>query len=393
MRVTLADSVVPATQYDDLHTPPRMLRPPVERETLRVGVIGSGFGASVHVPALRRVPGVAVVALCAAQLGKARETAAALDIPLAVDDYRALLFSGELDAVTIAAPPHLHHPMALAACEAGVHILCEKPMARNVAEARDMLRMAREAGVCHAVAQHRRHTPPYARMKALVDAGFLGRLHSVSATVYRSALADAYGRPHGWLTETARGGGVLAAIGSHYVDALRWWFGEIHWVAGAVATAVPERPAADNEVAVMRAGDADDSAALIVRFASGAIGSVHICYTAANEIGEELVATGSAGTLALQENGQLLGAPRGGQISSMLTPADQRALANAGTGLARHVGPFSMLAGEWVLAMRTGTDAAPSFDDGAKVQEVLDAVSRSQQLSRWIDLSGNKWPV
>ena len=196
----MADPAFPDLAFDDSFSTARIVRPPVERETLRIGVIGAGFGASVHVPALRRVPGVAVVALCAAQLGKARETAAALDIPHAADDYRELLFSGEIDAVTIAAPPHLHHPMALAACEAGVHILCEKPMARNVAEARDMLRMAREAGVCHAVAQHRRHTPPYARMKALVDEGFLGRLHSVSATVYRSALADAYGRPHGWLT-------------------------------------------------------------------------------------------------------------------------------------------------------------------------------------------------
>jgi predicted dehydrogenase len=77
----------------------------------------------------------------------------------------------------------------------------------------------------------------------------------------------------------------------------------------------------------------------------------------------------------------------------MLTPADERALATAGSGAARHIGPFSILAGGWVLAMRTGTDAAPSFDDGAKVQEVLDAAWRSQQLSRWIDLSGNKWPV
>jgi predicted dehydrogenase len=391
MRASVADPTLPSSDFDELYYDARMVRPPVERETLRIGVIGSGFGASVHVPALRRVPGVAVVALCGAQLGKARETAVALDIPHAADDYRELLFSGELDAVTIAAPPPLHHPMALAACEAGVHILCEKPMARNVAEARDMLRMAREAGVCHAVAHHRRHTPPYARMKALLEEGFLGRLHSVSATVYRSALADAYGRPHGWLAEAARGGGVLAAIGSHYVDALRWWFGEMHWVAGAVATSVPERSGADGET--MQTVDADDSAALLVRFASGAIGSVHICYTAANEIGEELVATGSEGTLALQENGQLLGAPRGGQIRSMLTPGDQRTLANAGTGLARHIGPFSMLAGEWVLAMRMGTEAAPSFDDGAKVQEVLDAVSRSQQLSRWIDLSGNKWPV
>ena len=368
-----------------------LVRPPVEREPLRVGVVGTGFGAGVHVPALRRVPGVQVVAICGAQLTRAREAAAALDIPIASDDYRELFFSGDIDAVTLAAPPHLHHPMALAACEAGVHILCEKPMARNVAEARDMLRMAKESGVCHAVAQHRRHTPAYARMKALIGGGFIGAPHAVSVTVYRSSLSDAAGRPHTWLMDAASGGGVLAAIGAHYVDALRWWFGEIHWVAGAVATAVPERAVPVGEAA--RRVDADDNAAFVLRFGGGLLGTVHICYTAANDIGEEIVVTGSAGTLALHDDGRLYGAARDGQIRCMLTPADERALAAAGAGMARHIAPFSILAGEWVLAMRTGVDANPSFDDGAKVQEALDAVTRSQQLSRWIDLSGNKWPL
>jgi predicted dehydrogenase len=383
---TIDPAEIGASPWDRSHLP--VVRPPVEREVIRVGVVGTGFGASVHVPALNRVPGLAVAALCGADIGRTRETAVALRIESSWDDYRAMLFSGEIDAVTIAAPPHLHHPMALAACEAGVHVLCEKPMARNVAEARDMLRMARDAGICHAVAHQLRHDPARARVKQLVEGGFIGRMHSVTVSVYRSTLADRDRRAHDWLMDAQKGGGILASIGSHYIDALRWWFGEVHAVCGAVATAIPQRPAASD--GIVREMDADDNTALILRFASGGLGSVHISYTAANEIGEEIVATGSEGTLAIHDNGRLFGARRGEPFQSLLGNGRDQA---PSAGSARHIVPFAILAGEWVLAMRTGTDTTPSFDDGVKVQEIVDAVTRSQQLNRWIDLSGNKWPV
>jgi predicted dehydrogenase len=378
------------TAFNTTYAAAPVLRAPLERATIRVGVIGAGFGASVHVPALRRVPGIEVAALCTSDWDRARDAADSLEIPRAWDDYREMFASGDIDAVSIAAPPHLHHPMTLAACESGLHILCEKPMARGVAEARDMLRMAREAGVCHAIAHQLRHDPVRARVKGLIDEGFVGPLHSVSVVVFRSTLADPLARPWGWLMDAARGGGVLGAIGSHYVDALRWWFGDVHAVCGAIATAVPERLVEGSSV--MRAADADDNTAFVLRFANGGIGTVHISYTSAADVGEEIMINGGEGTLALHDQGQLFGARRGEKVRSLL-PDERFGASNQPSGTARAIGLFSMLAGEWVLAMRTGQDANPSFEDGAKVQEVLDAVPRSQQLNRWIDLSGNKWPV
>lgn len=369
----------------------RAVRAPVERDPLRVGVIGTGFGASVHVPALRRVPGVEVRALCGTQRDKLREAAASLAIPRTFTDYRELLDSGEVDAVTIATPPHLHHPMTLAACEAGIHVLCEKPIGRNVAEARDMLRMAREAGICHAIAHHQRYDPARERMQQLIAEGFIGTLHAVSVTVYRAALADPARRAPDWMIDASRGGGILATVGSHYIDALRWWFGEVHAACGAVATAVRERAIAGQSAP--RPVDADDNTAFILRFAGGGLASVHLCYTAATEVGEEIIATGSDGMLAIHGDGKLFGSQRGEPVHGLLSPAAISAAERESAGVGRHVRPYSYLAGEWVLAMRTGTDATPSFEDGEKVQEVVDAVTRSLQLSRWIDLSGNKWPV
>lgn len=364
----------------------RAVRAPFNGDKVRVGVIGTGFGAMVHLPGLTQMEGVEVTAVCSSRLKRAREVAARYRIPTVVEDYRELLTGDVVDAVTIAVPPFLHHPMALAAMEAGVHVLCEKPLARTAAEARDLERMAADTGVCTAVAFHRRYEPARLQMKQYIDDGFVGDLHSVSVIVYRSTLADADDRYHSWLMEDEKGGGVLNAIGSHYVDQLRWWFGEIHAVTGARYTAVSSRPVRGSDL--RREVDADDNTAFVVRFASGAIGSVSISYTAATDVGEEIVASGSDGMLAIQEPDQLVGSRRGDQIRSLLK--HDRPLPS---GIQRQIVPFQQLAANWIQAIRDGTEATPSFAGGARVQEVLDAVARSEQLKRWIDLSGEKWPV
>jgi predicted dehydrogenase len=366
--------------------PGRLVRPPVELETIRVGIIGAGFGADVHLPALQGLRGVDVTAICSRRSSRAREISAFAGVANAFDDYRELFASGAVDAVTIAAPPHLHHPMALAACEAGIHVLCEKPLARTAAEARDMLRMAREAGICHSVAFHRRYEPSHLRVKQLVDDGFIGDLHSVNVIVYRSALAAEHARQFGWLMERDKGGGVLAAVGSHYVDLLRWWFGEIHAVSGAIATVVGERTNA--ETGQRQGVSSDDNTAFVLRFASGALGSVTISYTAVTDVGEEIVISGGKGMLAMHEPDQLVGTRLGGQIHSL-----GEAVETPPTARERTLLPFQLLAAGWIHALRSGEEATPSFEDGAKVQEVVDSVERSQHLSRWMDLSGKKWPV
>jgi len=364
----------------------RMIRAPFEGEVLRLGVVGTGFGALVHIPAFAELPGVEIRALCGIDASRVASIAERWRIPHTFLDYQEMLTSGEIDAVTLAVPPHLHHPMAVAACEEGIHVLCEKPLAVNAAEARDLEQMARDSGVCHGVAFHRRYERARQRMKEMVSQGFIGDLHSVSVIVYRSTLSPGVERPYGWMMQQERGGGVLSTIASHYVDQLRWWFGEVHAASGLTMTAVTERAASG--FGDFRAVDADDNTAFVMRFASGALGSVAISYTAATDVGEEIVASGSEGMLAIQEPDQLVGARRGGQVRSVLErttprPRDER----------RHVEPFRMLAADWVAAIRSGTAFEPSFEDGARVQEVLDAVTQSQRLKRWIDLSGEKWPV
>src|SRR5262245_22425821 len=104
-------------------------------DRLRVGVIGVGFGARVHVPGFQVLPETRVAAVCAARRDHAAAVAAEYGIQTATADFRDLLRDPAIDAVSIAAPPHLHHQISIAAAIAGKHILCEKPLARTVAEA------------------------------------------------------------------------------------------------------------------------------------------------------------------------------------------------------------------------------------------------------------------
>jgi len=346
-----------------------------QETTLRVGIVGTGFGAAVHVPGLRQIPGVEVAGICAAHLEHARSAALLHGVPAYYDDYRRMFREGGLDAVTIATPPELHHPIAIAAAESRLHILCEKPMARNAAEARDMFRLARDSGVRHAVDYEHRFTPSRLRMKKLVDSRYLGDFHSITLTVYRTSYADRLRHSSTALDEGERAGGVLGALGSDYVDVLRWWFGDIHAVAGAS----PRVPG-------------DDTFAALLQFANGGIATIHLSSSSPVDLGDEIVATGSQGMIAVQPDGRLFGVRRDEQVVSEL--AADEAQPEVETSVADpRLRPFALLAGEWVRSIRSGDGYAPTFEEGMKVQEVLDSVRRSQDLGRWIDTSGKRWPT
>jgi len=386
-------------------------RPPAPAVTepslrpIRLGVIGTGLGASLHFAALARLPQFDLVALCSRR--HERAVAAAIDhnVPHQTTDYRELVRDPAVEAVVVAAPPHLHHPMAIAALEAGKHVLCEKPMARNLAEARDMVRIADRAGVVAMVNHQLRFLPVRARIKELIDEGYLGEPHAASVVVHRSSLNDPYGRPFGWLMEQEKAGGMLGAVGSHHVDALRWWFGDVKAVAGATSTMIKRRRLPDSSATAKV--DADDNFAILLRFAGGALGTVHVTATAAYEGDEEITLSGSGGTLRVRD-GLLLGAQTGDErLTELPIPAR---LTDDGTepepdapGLRRPPPepdadhyltlPTRLLLRTFAAAVRDHEPAIPSFNDGVKVQEILDAVARSGHQGRWIDTSGARWPT
>jgi predicted dehydrogenase len=357
----------------------------VSEQRLRVGVIGTGYGAAVHIPGLRMMPEVDVVAVCATTREHALRAASRYRIDESFDDYREMLRRCDLDAVTIAVPPEQQHPVVIACAEHSVHMLCEKPMGSSAAEARDMHRLVEDAGLVHAVNFQSRYVPSRARFKELVDKGYLGDLESVAAIGYRLPWRERRAENRNWVDDGERSAGLLNAVGAEYVDVLRWCFGEYGGVAGAVSREPAQR-------ANKRARESSFS--MLLRFASGASGTVHVSSAAAVTLGEEVVATGTDGMLILQSDGKLFGARRDERRVTELT-VPEIGESRFGSQANPRLLPFAVLAGDWVRRILSGETSSvlPSFYDGMKVQEVLHGVQRSEELSRWIDLSEKKWPV
>lgn len=358
-----------------------------------IAIIGTGIGASVHIPVFRQIEDTEIVAICSRRLERARELGNRHRIEIVSDDYREVVDHPDVHAVVIATPPYLHHSIAIAALEAGKHVLCEKPMARNLAEARDMVNLGKNAGVVTVVNHEYRYMPARRHVKTMIEDGYIGTPQSASIVVFRSSLADPNGRPFSWLMERDKAGGMLAASGSHYIDLLRWWFGDIKAVAGLTATMVSHRHLPDSSE--MAHVDADDNFAFMLRFHNGAIATVHVCATATADAGEEITLSGSEGMLLLQGDGALYGARA--QNVGLHEIDVPRASASSKLPEFSHIlaRPTALLATDWIEAIRSGdvpTDA-PTFEDGAQVQEIIDGVHRSAAQGRWIDTTGNRWPV
>jgi predicted dehydrogenase len=171
-------------------------------------------------------------------------------------------------------------------------------------------------------------------------------------------------------------------IGVNFVDTLRWFFGEIHAVAGARGSIQSRNDTVQSE----------HEFSSLLQFASGALGTIHVCTDCPVDLGDEIVAVGSGGMLALRGDNRLFGTRSHEQMVTEMTIPDELSSMFQGFVDPR-VGPLTVLANEWVHGILQSDCQAPSFEDGMKVQEIVDSIVRSQELSRWIDTSGKKWPV
>lgn len=351
---------------------------------LRVGVIGTGFGSSVQIPAFRGHPRVEVVAVASGRPGKARTVAETFGVRHAFDAYTDLV-AADLDLVSITAPPYLHHPMAAAALGAKRHVLCEKPMALSPTEAGDMLAAAERAGVTHVIDHELRFNPNRRKVRSLIAEGYVGRPRHALVTQIGPGRADPT-RPWNWWSDAARGGGLLGALGSHQIDLCRYWLGEVESAAGTTETYIKDRP--DPEGPGRRPVTADDFASFSLRFGSGAVATVVISAVAAHPRGPRLEVWGDEGTLILDEAERLWGGARGRELTELSEPETLSPPPGMDYvplwGLA-----FLRLVDHLVGVILDGQPVAPAatFRDGLAVQQVMDAV-RATARTGWERVTG-----
>jgi len=224
---------------------------------LRIGIIGAGWPGERHTDGYKAC-GAQVVAVSDLNAARREKFAKAHEVPRTYAEYQELLADPEIDAVSIALPTFLHRPAAVAALEAGKHVLCEKPPATTLAEAQQMADMATRKGLLLAYALQRRFQEPTQMLRASIREGKLGDVYHA-----RSVWTRTWGVPQGldgWFTDPARaGGGALIDIGVHVLDIAWYLMGcpKPLTVSGQVHNRFPEQT------------KTDDSAFALVRFADG----------------------------------------------------------------------------------------------------------------------------
>lgn len=357
---------------------------------VRIGVIGVGFGARVHIPAYQK-EGLEVVAVCSRRAERAEEAAARFEVPHVFTDHREMLAMDGLDAVAVVVPAHLHHDVTMDVLAARKHVICEKPFATTLADAWGMWQTAEAAGVTAMVAHEFRFSPARRYVKQLLDDGYIGRLHNVLITLTQAPRPGADARPFDPSRDTAEyGGGLLWSQGSHNVDCLRHWFGEVAWVQGKVFTHRPERADEHGNPALVTA---DEAFTMTLGFVNGGWATITASYAVAHSRGMRVEVYGRDGTLITPHpnvgspnpppHPTLIGGRAGEELHQIDIPPELDPYDDEG-----HDGlmPMRWLAKEFVRGIETGTSPAPSFYDAYRCQQVLHAVRESSETGRVVAL-------
>ena len=358
-------------------------------ERLRCGVIGTSWWADLeHLPGLRARPDVELAALCGRDRERLAEMARKHGAPATFTDWREMIARGGLDAVVIATPNVLHREQALAAIQAGLHVICEKPLAMNAAEAREMTARAEAAGRKTLTFFTHRAVAAAAQVKRLVEEGFLGRPHHAGAE-YFSASHLKPGKPLAWRMRRAESGtGVLGDIGSHVVDLVRWWLGDFARVAGQWQTLTRERAGGT--------ADADEDCSFLAQLRGGAQAVFQASKLVAGRGNWQRVELhGDRGTLVYQaepgfdatwEGRVWAGRPDGHGLVPLPPPADLAAGLDGADPQSNRNGAYRRLTDPFFEAIRRGGPVSPDFGDGAAVQAVLDAVAESAERGAWVEV-------
>jgi predicted dehydrogenase len=346
---------------------------------LRFGLVGAGAISTQHIEAIEALPDTRLVAVASASEARARAAGEAHGVPWSTD-LEELLARDDLDAVTICSPSGLHPAQALAALRAGKHVLIEKPVALSVADADAVISEARSRGLVAAVVSQRRFEPAVRALKAAVDAGRLGRVTLVigEGLYFRP---QAYYDSAAWRGTVALDGGVLMNQAIHTVDLMRWVGGPAVAVAGQVAT-------------LGHTMEAEDTAVVAIRFASGALGSLTATTCTDAEQPVELRVYGDRGhvrlTGATVAEWDVPGVdPPAGTDDAADDPraedAGQPVTRTWGTSAAGYLRQYT----DFVDAVRTGRPPAVTAQDGRDAVELIAAAYGSSRSGHVVSLQGS----
>lgn len=382
------------------------------KRALNIGLIGSGFMGQAHADAFTRVallfPGLpaqpVLHTLADATEDMARSAAARLGFARHTGDWRTLVADPEIDIVDITSPNMMHHEMALAAIAAGKHVYCEKPLAVTLAEAEEMAAAAEKAGVRTMVAFNNVKTPAAILAKKIIEGGEIGTPMRFRGWFDQGFFNDPE-LPFSWrCTRAEAGTGALGDLGSHVLSVAQYLMGEIDSTVAQAQTYFPTRPVATGGMgygakagadAPRREVENEDQIQTLIRFASGAGGTIEASRVSAGKIfGIYWEVSGTEGTILM--DGERFNELK---VSRFTDPKADRGFKTllAGSQVPQFGGFFGFDFGGGGLGYFDvkvievhdliegicGSGCFPDFAFGLENARVIDAMERSLQSRAW----------
>ena len=382
---------------------------------LRIGMVGYKFMGKAHSNAYRVLPmffpnSVApqMKVICGRN-AEALETARKqFGWEEAITDWRELLKRDDIDLIDINAPSNAHKEIAIAAAEAGKHIFCEKPLALTLADSREMLTAAEQAGIKHMVGFNYRFAPAVQLAKKLIAEGRIGQIYHFRGQFLQDWIMDPQ-FPLVWrLQKEIAGSGSWGDLGAHAVDLARFLVGEFSEVIGMSETFIKERPIASNmtglsasastESTQMGQVTVDDATLMMARFENGALGSIEATrFAGGHRCTNGFEINGSKGTISFDfermNELQVYFADDASDVQGfrrVLATDPAHAYMDAWWPPGHTIGyehTFTHEMVELLDAIANDRQPIPNFVDGVKCQEVLEAVERSIEERRWVAIS------
>ena len=344
---------------------------------VRLGIVGIGFGTYGILPAFKLVPQCEVRAICATSCDRAKDAASKLGVPFAFGDYREMLSSGEVDAVAIAVPPSVQPEIAMTAIERQLAVFAEKPLANDVVAARVLHDAASEANIPNVVNFIFPQTEVWQHAHRLIRSNSIGEVRHVVVQWTFESYDNRVGIKT-WKTDSELGGGVLSHFVSHVFHYLEWFLGPIASLSSTLGRPTGYFTPGDTLVV------------LSVDFASGVSGSVTACNNALFGTGHRVEFYGDGGTVILQggrkdhiNDFRLFHAARGQEEPSEIRVHEEHPVPGH---VDSRVAPLSRLANRFVGWIATGKPTNPTFEDGLRVQTLIDASRRSHESGTRIDV-------
>lgn len=358
-------------------------------KTMGVAIAGTGFGQKIHIPGLQHHHRTEVVAVYHRDVTKAQQIAAAHDIPHSSDSFADILANPAVDAVAISTPPFLHYDMAKQAIAAKKHILLEKPITLNAAEARELYHLAAANNVIVTPDFEFRFIPAWQCLAAYLEQNFVGnkRLITINWLVTSRANPD---RPWNWYARKDQGGGVLGAVGSHAFDYVHWLFGGVKRLSGHLSCAIKERPdPLDGNQ--LKPVDADDTCLIMLELADGTPCQINITSVSYHGRGHWVEIYGDRGSLVLGSDnlqdyvhGFTLQAATADQ-ALQLVPIPEH-LEFPQTFADGRLAPFIRVVDHWVNCIDRQTLQTPTLREGVYSQLLMDLTHQSHAERRWLDV-------